>query len=152
MRLARVVDRWKRVVLDVDELDGVLRHRRALGDDRRDVLAHVPHFAVGECGLGELLRDERDLVDGLGREVARREDRDDARLDRRGSGVEVHDACTRHWRCHEREHERPVGVQIGREVRRAVEQLVGHGPIRHLGRRYRARHACRHDRVSSVRL
>ena len=106
VRLARVVDRWKRVVLDVDELDRVLRHRRALGDDRRDVLAHVPHFAVGECGLGELLRDERDLVDGLGREVARREDRDDARLDRRGSGVEVHDACTRHWRCHEREHER----------------------------------------------
>ena len=49
---AGVVDRRQRLVVDVDQLERVLRDVRGLGDHRRDLLALEAHLVGREHGLG----------------------------------------------------------------------------------------------------
>ena len=85
-RVYAVDDRGKRVVVDVDELRGVLRLMRCLGDDESDHIPHETNLALREHRVRRFLhrravgaRDEpptRQAVDA--REIVAREDRDHA--------------------------------------------------------------------------
>ncbi|CAB4880761.1 unannotated protein [freshwater metagenome] len=78
-------DRLERLVVDVDELDGVLGDVARLGDDVGDLLALEPHLVGGEHRLGvvrqgrhprEVVTEERRTGDAL--EILAGEHRDDA--------------------------------------------------------------------------
>ena len=131
--LARVGDRGERRVLDVDELRGVGGGRGRLRHDRDHVLAREPHFAVGQRRLRERLGDERDLVDGHGREVGRGVHRHDAGRARGDRGVDALDAGVRDRRRHERQVQGVGRWEIGGEPGRAVEQRVSHAAKCHRG-------------------
>ena len=64
--MSEVGDGGQRLVVDVDQLDGVLGDVAALGDDERDRVADELHLALGQRrarGVGDVLA--RDGVPGL---------------------------------------------------------------------------------------
>ena len=130
VRLRRRVvdDRGERVVLDVDEIDGVLGDVAIVRDDERDEVADEADLVLGERrarAVGHVLAGEREprLVD-TGIQISRGEDRMHAvEFERRG-GVDAHDPCSGERAAHETgvEHAGPhdvvdIGAVAGEQPR-----------------------------------
>ena len=108
-RVARVGHRRERLVLDMDEFGGVLRHHRALGDDHGHGLADMHDAVFGErrpVGDDELCaiaarqrRVPRNIADAL--HVLRGQYGNDAGRSHRASAIDAHDAGKGMRRAHE---------------------------------------------------
>ena len=69
---ARVDDRVERLVLDLDELGGVLGQRARVGHDERDRLAGVAHLVAASSGCARVgVRHARRRLDRQGARVPR---------------------------------------------------------------------------------
>ena len=87
-------DRRQRLVVDVDQLERVLRDVGGLGDDGRDLLALEAHLVGGEHGL-RVARERRHPGEVVLRHQLAGDDRDDARQRRGARGVDRLDAGVR---------------------------------------------------------
>jgi hypothetical protein len=89
--LVRVDHRRERVVVDVDQLQGVAGDVGVLGDHRRDLLALEHHLVEGQDRLG-VARQGRHPRQAVGVQVAAGDDRDHARVGGGRLGVDGGDA------------------------------------------------------------
>ena len=99
----RIDDGGQRLVLDVDELRGVLALVTPVGEDGRDRLADETYDAFREQRLAHLRRVDgqgRALVDGIG-EIGRGHDGHAARHVERCAGIDRHDPRVRDGGAHD---------------------------------------------------
>ena len=122
-RLLRVDDGRERVVLDVDELERVPRHVRAVGHDAGDLLALEPDLVGGEHGL-RVAGQGRHPRQAVGGERLAGDDGDDAGqlLGRRR--VDVHDAGVRERAAQEREVQHPGQGDVLDVLPAALDEAV----------------------------
>ena len=128
--LLRGRDRLQRLVVDVDQLAGVLGDVGGLGDHRRHLLALEAHLVRGENGL-RVAREGRHPGEVVLREELAGDDRDDA-LDRLGAGgVDRVDAGVRERAAqelqveHSRQHDVVEVVALAADEAGVLEPLDG---------------------------
>jgi hypothetical protein len=107
-----IEDGGQRVVLDLDQVAGVLRDVAVLGDDRRDGLAVVAHLLRCDQVLDDRARPERGQRCRVSGDVGAGYDLDDAGKGLRLRGVDPDDARVRVRAPHDRGmgHARQVDV------------------------------------------
>ena len=134
-RLRHVDRRIERLVLDLDELRGVLRERAALGDDDRDAVALVARHVGREGKVRrhlDVLGHRPGAGEGslpVGRELRAAERRDDAVRGARGVDVHGGEARVRVWAPDHRHRDDAGKRQVVDEGRAAGEKRLVLSPL-----------------------
>ena len=121
----RIGHRWQRLVLDVDELERVLREVAAVGDDDGHALTDVAHLLRGQAAPRVLGRVGTEVGQGAGELRGPRpgDHQVHAGSGLRGAGVDRDDPRVRHRAAQHRGVQHPRPHQVGDVAAAAAQEL-----------------------------